>query len=213
MVRIIKTPPDAHGNSTLFDVTEYAHGAFDRIKDERGIIDAFRPDFVMNLENGLQYYDGRIIGPDSEPVGAFIDKLLSARPHWLESSRAVTDEEDACFNPDNPAPKLKSRGEYIKRNGIDQFEFQRERWRASNSDLSQGVRPADSVDKTTPKKEGEDLRDARANPWRNLRTAEGTIDKRAEARCVQLIASLGHRAAAGLAKAAGVGLDGRPLRK
>jgi hypothetical protein len=165
---------------------------------------------------------------------AAVAKMLETRPHWRIP--VFTDDAEDAFGE---KPTLAARATYRKEHGEDAYALERDRWGASDTNLKPGKRPEGTrADETaavfetlkalpdgdlkkkltavavaeSKEQKKYSLDDKRNNPWLHLRGPDGKIDAKAQARCVDLLTSIGTKACLGLAKAAGVDLSGHPLR-
>jgi hypothetical protein len=182
--------------------------------------------------------DGRFVDLDSGLAAeVWVDKWLAARPHlqvpvfdnlaeqafgdkpsWKARNDYIRKHGKDAYaveaqrwgaDPNSLAPgKIPEGGRRAEE--IDEIQATLEHLKTlPDTELTKQLR-AVAVEAAKEKK-SKDLSDQRNNPWLHLRGRDGKIDPKATARCAEIVKSLGPKVAAGLAKAAGVDLAGRPL--
>jgi len=162
---------------------------WESIRDE--VFAHARRDLIENTEHQVVH---RVSGVGLE---TWVDQLIAARPYW--QPQAVTDLAEQAFGPN---ASLKARADLLKELGPDMYAEEMARWGASAVNLKPGTKPNNGADKTTPKST------ATTNPFKlDVR------DPRREKAIADLMANpkLPTSMKAGLAKAAGCQLNGRPL--
>jgi hypothetical protein len=190
----------------IYVIDEIMHVYADRKIRDGLMIEAARQDLLLHADKYI-VTDNRVINADTGlAIEPDMDRLLASRPHW--SPISYSDAEENTFGATG---NLTKHGEYVKRFGQEKYDFEAARWGCSPTKLT-GTRPAGGEDKRKMKP-GVTLDQVGGNPFQYLRKADGSIDVRAQAAVVALIASPGGPTkAAALAKQAGVTLGGVPIR-
>ena len=148
--------------------------------------------------NGEPMYLGT--GEIPQDAKEYVGAIIQQKPHYLLSQDA-TDHAELAFGE---RPTLKARGDFIKLYGEVVYRRTMQQWGCDDT-LKPGTKPGPDVDATGKQKLPPGSSN---NPWAKNFAGD---DAARDAKIASIIRSMGTKAAAGMAKAAGTTI-GQPLR-
>lgn len=194
------------------DPTEGIHIILDKLVEEGLFVDkkGMREDIISMVRDHLTYTaDGSFLHrEDGDTAEAVLRNYVNQRP-FLQPSKVPTDlVTAACIGVDGRPPTLAARAALRASVGHDEYLQILAVHGCRETDLRPGIAPEVKDGKIVePDKLGPKARERLANPF------TWTDKAKREAEVARLIKAIGTKAVAGMAKAAGMGLDFKPLRK